>query len=721
MRAGPIRVLTCCCALLGLCALTACTGRASQQTLLPAGQTAPAVSVEQDLPAAFGAEGLTSLPAPSTLVQGAPAGRSTSYVPADLHREGEDFEPSLAHANVSTSATAAELTPDWQPGGPLADMAFAIYRFDIPGYDLNSMLQLGWETEPAETSELWLGLAHWDSDRWRWFNAASDPAVVRPSSISEFFTAEGQLMAVVLIAGASDCALDYLRVGTQLPVPVLDVTSPSFAFGSLDATFDASASSDPDGSITKFEWDFDGDGTFDEDTGTETTAGNFYNDPGSYPVTLRVTDNFGVQATTSATVSVATGWSSTVGGPGREEVYDVVVAPDGTIWACGLAQGSGEGPVNEIMLLRYSAAGELLLEQYWSQGTVSVSQYGVDIEIMQDGSVCLLGHAFGLELNGNLLQRYDPLTGELELCRVLPFSHGTYRSMMPFNNQLCLCGTYGLPGPDSQQTAAYAVVDAEFNGNTGEHIDFPSSFSHSIFVQSLIFEVPSEIEFCGAAGTPGPFVNPKALVATLPLDGSTGEMWVLIASSQELSHGERLVRLGSGLSQRTCVVVSNIPEAGGPLIALSELTGSPGTGYSFGGSIDFGGFARGAGANNLLVKMPGPGTGVLRIDSNLALQSSYGFDGSGPNTSKCAVAYDAEGLVVCGFAEQAAGQFGSTESPASGEIPGSWTKSSPTFVPFSFETLGVSLENTSTHEPGVQNSGGGGDDAWVTLHQPGAL
>ena len=33
-------------------------------------------------------------------------------------------------------------------------------------------------------------------------------------------------------------------------------------------TFDASASADPDGTIAKYEWDLDGNGTYETDTGT---------------------------------------------------------------------------------------------------------------------------------------------------------------------------------------------------------------------------------------------------------------------------------------------------------------------------------------------------------------------------------------------------------------------------------------------------------------------
>ena len=60
-------------------------------------------------------------------------------------------------------------------------------------------------------------------------------------------------------------------------------------------TFDASPSSDPDGSIVKYEWDFDANGTYEVDTGPIPKATHTYPDAGAATVRLRVTDNSGAQ------------------------------------------------------------------------------------------------------------------------------------------------------------------------------------------------------------------------------------------------------------------------------------------------------------------------------------------------------------------------------------------------------------------------------------------
>jgi len=88
-----------------------------------------------------------------------------------------------------------------------------------------------------------------------------------------------------------------------------DPPDPEFTFspspGSVGqpVTFDASNSVDPDGNITEYRWDFNGDGTIDETT-TDPVTSYTYGSPQWYVIELVVEDDDGATARTSRDVRV---------------------------------------------------------------------------------------------------------------------------------------------------------------------------------------------------------------------------------------------------------------------------------------------------------------------------------------------------------------------------------------------------------------------------------
>jgi len=77
----------------------------------------------------------------------------------------------------------------------------------------------------------------------------------------------------------------------------------------LTVEFDASNSYDTDGgSIIKYEWDFEMDGVYDRDTGTDPATSYTFAKAGVNNVVVRVTDNDLATDTDAVLVSVGTGW-----------------------------------------------------------------------------------------------------------------------------------------------------------------------------------------------------------------------------------------------------------------------------------------------------------------------------------------------------------------------------------------------------------------------------
>ena len=140
--------------------------------------------------------------------------------------------------------------------------------------------------------------------------------------------------------------------------PVADFTwTPLYPSAGESVLFDASGSSDPDGYITLYEWDWDHDGVYDE-SHTTSTATHVWTTPGSYSVSLRVTDNATVTTIKTKTISIVnhappvpTITGPTNGAIDHEYEFSVgpVVDPEGDSFYCQWDWGDGnisewEGP-----------------------------------------------------------------------------------------------------------------------------------------------------------------------------------------------------------------------------------------------------------------------------------------------------------------------------------------------------------------------------------------
>ena len=118
------------------------------------------------------------------------------------------------------------------------------------------------------------------------------------ATASRTYTAAGSYLVTLTVTdnrGGTSSASRLVKVA-PLAAPKAAFTA---AANHLAVSFDGSTSTDADGSVTSYAWNF-GDGT----TGSGRTASHTYADGGTYTVTLVVTDDSGLTGTTSSQVTV---------------------------------------------------------------------------------------------------------------------------------------------------------------------------------------------------------------------------------------------------------------------------------------------------------------------------------------------------------------------------------------------------------------------------------
>jgi hypothetical protein len=174
-----------------------------------------------------------------------------------------------------------------------------------------------------------------------------DPSLLDPQSTTRNFDTMGQRPYLFFTRfNISGCSSSLDRDLIRIPIEFSNQApgGPAAALAASNAsprtgepvTFDASGSRDEDGTITKFEWDLDGDGTYERDTGSSPMAGKTYSAADSVTVTVRVSDDDG--KATDETMVVR------VGGPGE--------AAGGAAPAAGGAVGRTSASIGRLELVR---------------------------------------------------------------------------------------------------------------------------------------------------------------------------------------------------------------------------------------------------------------------------------------------------------------------------------------------------------------------------------
>ncbi|MGC0271840.1 PKD domain-containing protein [Pseudactinotalea sp. Z1739] len=206
------------------------------------------------------------------------------------------------------------------------------------------------DSDPNTAAESFTG--HWRAGGDRVWSGAS----------SNYLNGTIDEVAVYARALEAEDVLDHYTLGSGNVPNVPPVAEFDHVVEGLQVAFDASGSSDSDGAIVSYEWDF-GDG----DTGSGVSPSHTYAESGTYQVTLTVTDDDGASAELTREVSVV---EPPVNVPPVAEfevsVTDLMVSvdasessdPDGEIVAYDWDFGDGSSGEGLIANHTYTEAGE---------------------------------------------------------------------------------------------------------------------------------------------------------------------------------------------------------------------------------------------------------------------------------------------------------------------------------------------------------------------------
>lgn len=320
-----------------------------------------------------------------------------------LFRPGSDFEPALPLLNAQLDKQGGVLlSGDYLPGLALSRLACCSYNFQLGGYGGPGRLQLSWAEAPAP-GECWIGLSNYSKHAWEWHACPIGSGLPFNLASGDYQDPSGQLQVVVCIAAQATADLFAISIGADAYPVALCRPLDYYANPGEPVTIDASASFDPGGSIAKYEFDPENDGSF-VDKGAASSISHTYSKSGDTTVHVRVTDSAG--QTSEGCEFVHVSWQHTFHGLGSYATGSAAAAlPDGRVCFGGSIDNLTPDQPDGALLMLDAAGQRLWCKSLGQAGSDQVSDVVADKAGMLYASVDL---NTGTLQEQNLLVKFTP-------------------------------------------------------------------------------------------------------------------------------------------------------------------------------------------------------------------------------------------------------------------------------------------------------------------------
>ncbi|MCB1216684.1 PKD domain-containing protein [bacterium] len=286
--------------------------------------------------------------------------RNLSNTPDACIRKGSDIHSASAKLNAELSGDRLSMSPAYEPQAepPSRELSWGMYGFNIADYQRGTEIQAKWNGNVPASSGIRIGVSDYSSGRWQWQQGTPGGTVDFPD-LADYFSANGDLYVVVLLAASGEYSFDRLRLGGNFP-PLIDYTiDDDSAQGKLTMNINASASTDPEeGFVYRWEWSPEG-GPFE---GTSDFMYWEYDHVAEYDCTIRAFDIEGAMSEIVVPISVTAV-------PGNDPPVADIYSDDDVLsglvpLAVSLNAQNSTDPENGFMTFRWDIDEDGYFEQF---------------------------------------------------------------------------------------------------------------------------------------------------------------------------------------------------------------------------------------------------------------------------------------------------------------------------------------------------------------------